>query len=204
MSRAQQALFPCVFLAVLALVFLTSLISNSGVAEASSNALNANDATATAPTADLSSPNQADSQAAAGNCSLPAAYPDSILQWCSAIETQAQKYNLDARLIAAVMLEESGGNPNAYSRSGAVGLMQVMPSDGLAASFTCSGNPCFASRPTMNELYDPTFNIGYGARMLAGLISKYGSVRDALKAYGPKDYGYNYADIVLQIFQSYQ
>lgn len=201
MSRAQQALFPCVLLSVLALVFLTSLISNSSVAEASNQALNSNE---TAPSGATSS-NPGDSQAAsAGNCNLPAAYPDSILQWCSAIESKAQQYNLDSRLIAAVMLEESGGNPNAYSHSGAVGLMQVMPSDGLAANFTCSGNPCFASRPTMNELYDPTFNIDYGARMLSGLINKYGSLREALKAYGPRDYGYTYADAVLSIFQNYQ
>ena len=205
MSRAQQALFPCVILAVLALVFLTSLISNSGTAEASYNASNPNEPLPTTSVSDPPSTNQDTSQAAAtGNCSLPDAYPDSILQWCSAIESQAQQYNLDPRLVAAVMLEESGGNPNAYSHSGAVGLMQVMPKDGLAADFTCNGNPCFASRPTMNELYDPAFNINYGVRMLAGLIGKYGDLRNALKAYGPKDYGYTYADTVLNILQNYQ
>jgi hypothetical protein len=35
--------------------------------------------------------------------------------------------------------------------------------------------------------------------MLSGLINKTGSLREALKSYGPADYGYNYADIVLAL-----
>ncbi len=204
MSRAQQALFPCVFLAVLTLVFLTSLISKPGVAEAANNSTGPDNATTTSPAPDSASSSQYSTQESPTGCSLPASYPDSVRQWCSLIESQAQKYNLDPSLIAAVILEESGGNAEAYSHSGAVGLMQVMPKDGLAADFTCNGKPCFASRPSMAELYDPSFNVAYGTRMLAGLIEKYGNLRDALKAYGPKDYGYSYADLVMQIAQSYQ
>ncbi len=203
MSRAQQALFPCVILAVLAVVFLTSLISNSGTVEASNN-LDTNQASTNLSASSTASSTQNNAQDNTTSCALSTSYPDSIRQWCSLIETQAHKYSLDPGLIAAVMLQESGGNPNAYSQSGAVGLMQVMPSDGLAAEFTCNGNPCFASRPTIAELSDPEFNISYGVRMLAGLIQKYGNLRDALKSYGPINYGYRYADLVLQIFQSYQ
>ena len=82
--------------------------------------------------------------------------------------------------------------------------MQVMPRDGLAADFMCSGRPCFTSRPSMEELFDPQFNIEYGTRMLAGLIERYGSVREALRAYGPMDVGYYYADLVLDIYESYR
>jgi soluble lytic murein transglycosylase-like protein len=102
-------------------------------------------------------------------------------------------------LVAAVMLQESGGQPDVISASGAVGLMQVMPSDGIAAGFMCVNGPCFASRPTIEMLLDPAFNIDYGVRMLAGLIEKYGSERDALKAYGPYNVEYYYADKVLTI-----
>lgn len=102
------------------------------------------------------------------------------------------------------MLQESGGNPKAYSHSGAVGLMQIMPRDGIAASFMCINGPCFGSRPTIKELEDPEFNIEFGTRMLSGLISKYGNVRDALKFYGPMDVGYNYADKVLAIYENHQ
>lgn len=137
-------------------------------------------------------------------CTLPVSYPDSILQWCRAIETNAHQTGLPTRLIAAVMLQESGGDPQAYSSSGAVGLMQVMPRDGLAAEFMCINGPCFASRPTIAELEDPEFNLAYGAQMLADLHARYGSYREALFRYGPMDMGYAYADRVISIWENYQ
>ncbi len=39
--------------------------------------------------------------------------------------------------------------------------------------------------------------------MLAGLLNRHGSLREALKAYGPKDVGYYYADKVLGHYQRY-
>lgn len=146
---------------------------------------------------------KAEKAIADGKCKLSEKYPESIRQWCSEITHYAESKNLDPGLVAAVMLQESGGNPTAYSKSGAVGLMQVMPRDGLAASFMCVNGPCFASRPSIQELQDPVFNIDYGTRMLAGLVNKQGNVRDALRAYGPMDVGYYYADKVLGIYQSY-
>ncbi|MFU8825975.1 MAG: lytic transglycosylase domain-containing protein [Brevefilum sp.] len=137
-------------------------------------------------------------------CSLPSSYPPAILQWCPAIEANAHEMGLPASLIAAVMLQESGGDPQAYSSSGAVGLMQVMPRDGLAAEFMCINGPCFAGRPTMAELEDPHFNIAYGTRMLAGLTARYGTYREALFRYGPMDVGYTYADLVIKIWENYQ
>ena len=131
-------------------------------------------------------------------------FPNTIQQWKNVIVENAQEYDLDPNLIAAVMLQESGGNAEVISGSGAIGLMQVMPRDGIAASFMCGSKPCFTSRPSMDELMDPSFNVEYGTRMLAGLIQKKGSVREALYAYGPYDMGYRYADIVLDIYENYQ
>lgn len=138
------------------------------------------------------------------NCSIPVSYPMEVRQWCSLIDNYSQAQNLDPDLIAAVILEESGGDAQAYSSNGAVGLMQIMPRDGLAAGFSCGSSPCFSSRPSMNELYDPEFNISYGARLLGSLNGKYGNVRDALLAYGPSNVGYYYADIVLDIYARYK
>jgi soluble lytic murein transglycosylase len=112
----------------------------------------------------------------------------------------ADEYNLDPYLISAVMQMESGGQTDAISRSGAVGLLQVMPSDGKAATMMCVNGPCFSHRPTIKELLDPEFNIDYGCGMLSRLISAKGSTRDALKAYGPSDVGYTYADKVIAIY----
>jgi soluble lytic murein transglycosylase-like protein len=137
------------------------------------------------------------------DCLVSQAFPQAILEWCSLITSAAQKYGVDANLIAAMMLQESGGDPLAYSKSGATGLMQIMPRDGLAAGFQCGNGPCFAGRPTIQELQDPGFNVDYGVRMFAGLVARYGNIREALKAYGGAGYGYFYADKVMAIYQRY-
>ncbi|HPH96533.1 MAG TPA: transglycosylase SLT domain-containing protein [Anaerolineaceae bacterium] len=136
-------------------------------------------------------------------CTLSERYPETILQWCGWIEKYAAEAGVPAALVASVMLQESGGDASAYSHSGAVGLMQVMPRDGLAADFQCANGPCFASRPTIEELMNPEYNIAYGTRMLASLINKTGNVREALFRYGPIDMGYSYADRVLAIWENY-
>ena len=136
-------------------------------------------------------------------CEVNSHYPAEILDWCGLITRYANEHGLAPDLIAALILQESGGNPLAYSKSGAVGLMQVMPKDGIAASFMCKNGPCFTSRPSTQQLQDPEFNIAYGTQMLSELAHKYGSLREALKAYGPMNVGYYYADIVLGIFANY-
>jgi len=137
-------------------------------------------------------------------CLVSDNYPKSILRWCDLITRSAQKNHIDADLLAALIWVESGGNPSAVSASGAVGLMQIMPSDGQAAGFQCVSGPCFANRPRTDQLLDAQYNLQYGSRMLAGLIKKYGSLREALRAYGPMDVGYDYADKVLAIYRKYQ
>jgi soluble lytic murein transglycosylase-like protein len=151
------------------------------------------------------SPTQVSAQAAPGeDCQVSASYPQEILQWCETISSLAKQAELPPDLIAAVILQESGGDASAYSSSGAVGLMQVMPQDGIAAAFECINGPCFASRPTIEELQNPSFNIEYGTRMLAGLIGRLGNLREALKSYGPMDVDYRYADTVLAIYENYR
>ncbi len=136
-------------------------------------------------------------------CTISPKFPPKVRRWCSLITRVAEKHDLPPDLIAALIWQESGGNPAAYSRSGAVGLMQVMPRDGIAARFNCPNGPCFAKRPTIKQLKDPEFNLEYGARMLARLLAQRGDLREALKAYGPMDVGYTYADKVLTLYQQY-
>lgn len=211
MNRVQFALFPAILLGIFAVVLFASLANASQAVQASAGPGDAGEAqTGELPRVDPTFAPQAEvkpvaaANQPAADCPVSSRYPASIRQWCAWIAKYAQQAGVDPNLISAVMLQESGGNPKAYSSSGAVGLMQVMPRDGLAAKFLCKGKPCFSARPSMAELYEPEFNISYGVRMLAGLIQSTGSVREALRSYGPMDVGYYYADIVLKIFNNYK
>lgn len=93
---------------------------------------------------------------------------DKILQWADLIFAAAEKYDIDPTLIAAVMEQESGGNPSAISPAGAIGLMQLMP--GTARGLGV--NP-----------YDPKQNIEGGAKYLSIQLKRFGSVTLALAAY---------------------
>jgi soluble lytic murein transglycosylase-like protein len=167
----------------------------SGSAAAATGLLQANLAD---PVAEASLPSEST------GCQVSGKFPPKILQWCELITSYAIQNSLSPDLVAAVIWQESGGNPTAYSKSGAVGLMQVMPKDGKAASFMCINGPCFSSRPSTAELNDPEFNIAYGTEMLAELYQRRGTIRDALMSYGPMNVGYYYADKVLNIYESYK
>lgn len=137
------------------------------------------------------------------SCGVSKKFPEDILKWCPLITVHSVRVGLEPNLIAALIWQESGGDQYAYSRSGAVGLMQVMPKDGIAATFMCVNGPCFSKRPTIKELENPDFNIKYGTKMLSQLLNKKGNLRDALKAYGPMDVGYSYADKVIGLYKRY-
>lgn len=183
MTSTQKAILPGIAIGIFVLIMLSRLVNPTIIVEAATEAV---------------SPSVEANQ----TCADYERYPEKTQPWCGLIEASATKYGLDPLLIASVMLQESGGQPEIMSSSGAVGLMQVMPSDGIAANFQCINGPCFASRPTIVELKDPAFNVDYGVRMLAGLIEKHGDIREALKSYGPYDVGYRYADQVLAIRNS--
>lgn len=200
MINARKMIFPAIILSSTVIIFLTRALS------APDRMVQADSENPPAQQELMAEPAAVTAQSESDNsdCALPTSYPDEVRQWCRPIEDYALYYGLDPLLVAAVMLQESGGNPEAYSKSGAVGLMQVMPRDGLAEGFMCINGPCFSARPTTDELLDPHFNIEYGTQLLSGLISKYGDIREGLRAYGPMNSGYSYADIVLAIYDRYR
>lgn len=134
-------------------------------------------------------------------CGVHPDFAGSILRWCKFITREAKKNGLEPDLIAGLMVIESGGNPSAYSKDGATGLMQVMPRDGISGQ---KYGAMFKNRPTVAQLEDPEFNVKYGTQFLATLIKRYGSVRDGLKYYGPANYGYKYADMVLAAMKNHR
>jgi Transglycosylase SLT domain len=88
----------------------------------------------------------------------------------AAINDAAARHNVDPSLVRSVVKVESNFNPNAVSRRGAMGLMQLMPS--TARSLKVS-NP-----------FDPAQNVDAGVRHLRTLLDNYkGDVRLTLAAY---------------------
>ena len=76
------------------------------------------------------------------------------------IEQAAASQAIEANLLRAVIVVESGFNSRAVSARGAVGLMQLMPST--------------AHRFGASDLYDPGQNIAAGATYLRFLIDRFG------------------------------
>lgn len=85
------------------------------------------------------------------------------------IDAAAAKYGVSSELLRGIMQQESGGNPNAMSKAGALGLMQLMPQ----TAKTLGVDP-------MN----PEQNIDGGARYISDLMKRYGGdTSKALAAY---------------------
>lgn len=101
---------------------------------------------------------------------LRAAEADTVRRFGPQIEAASRAAGLDPRLVLAVVMEESGGDPSARSRAGARGLMQLMP--GTAADLG------------VTNAADPAANLRGGSRYLADQLERYGGRLDlALAAY---------------------
>ena len=86
------------------------------------------------------------------------------------VEELAAKHNVDPELIRAVIAAESGYNPEATSRKGAQGLMQLMPGT--------------AQQLGVRDAYNAKQNLEAGVRYLRALLDKYnGDLDKALAAY---------------------
>src|SRR5579864_8891227 len=97
----------------------------------------------------------------------PATPPDRLNR---IVREAAERHQVDPALVKAVISTESGWNPQAVSRKGAVGLMQLIPE--TAQRFGV-GNP-----------YDPAQNVEAGTLYLKWLLDRYnGDLNKSLAAY---------------------
>jgi len=94
------------------------------------------------------------------------------------VRGHAHNYSLDPALLAAVIYQESKFKADARSRSGAIGLMQLLPDTAKGIALHTGG-----TRFRVLDLYDPELNVRYGAWYLHHLIRKYGNEKTALAAY---------------------
>jgi len=81
----------------------------------------------------------------------------------------SKKFEIEAALVKAIIKAESNCDPNAVSRKGAQGLMQLMPAT--------------AKELKIQKPMDPQENILGGVKYIKGLIASYGDLRLALAAY---------------------
>lgn len=86
------------------------------------------------------------------------------------INTTAAQYQVDPALVHAVIMAESGYNPNAVSPKGATGLMQLMPAT--------------ARRYGVFNSYDAAANVQGGTRYLRDLLEMFNNnIHLAVAAY---------------------
>lgn len=87
----------------------------------------------------------------------------------SLIEKAATDAGVDPALLEALVSAESGFDPNARSRAGAMGLTQLMPDTAKSLGVA---NP-----------FDPEQSLKGGAQYLSQMLNKFGSTELALAAY---------------------
>ena len=86
------------------------------------------------------------------------------------VHEAGERHRVDPALIKAVISTESGWNPRATSRKGAMGLMQLIPET--------------AKRYGGGNLYDPAQNVEAGTQYLKSLLDRYdGDLNKTLAAY---------------------
>jgi soluble lytic murein transglycosylase-like protein len=99
--------------------------------------------------------------------------PASVARWSDLLVAAGTRHGVDPELLAIVALVESGGDADARSPSGALGLMQVMPATGedIARERGIAG---FAPA----QLTEPAVNVDFGAYYIAQQLKAFGQADD--------------------------
>lgn len=130
--------------------------------------------------------------------------PEQRAPYATLIKLAAYAYDVEVSLVHAVISAESGYNPGAKSRVGAVGLMQLMPKT--------------AERYGVTDINDPEQNIAAGTRYLRDLmrmfnnnmplvIAAYNAGEGAVRRYGDRIPPYkettHYVPKVMNFYKAY-
>jgi len=97
---------------------------------------------------------------------------EGALRWKADIQAAAAQHGIPWELLAAVVAVESGGDPQAKSPAGAVGLAQVMPQYHAGRASKYGG-----------DLTDPRVNLLVAAEILKENYQRYGDWDKAIAAY---------------------
>lgn len=94
---------------------------------------------------------------------------DDAVPFAPLFKAAGARYGVDPSLLAAIARQESSFDPNAVSRAGAKGLMQLMPATARSLG--------------VEDPFDPAQAVDGAARLLKGLLSEFGRTDLALAAY---------------------
>ncbi len=100
------------------------------------------------------------------------------LRYRGIVKGHARNYHLEPALLAAVIYAESKFDAKAKSGSGAIGLMQLLPSTAEGIALHTGGRNFHRS-----DLWNPEINVRYGSWYLRHLLDKYDDEQEALAAY---------------------
>ena len=98
-------------------------------------------------------------------------------KYANFVEKYSNLYGVDENLVYAVIRCESRFNPNAKSKKGAVGLMQLMPS---TASWCAK---ILGEEYSEDMLYNPEYNIKIGSYYLSYLFTVFLNEQEVIMAY---------------------
>ncbi|HLN61731.1 MAG TPA: lytic transglycosylase domain-containing protein [Symbiobacteriaceae bacterium] len=87
----------------------------------------------------------------------------------------ARRYQVDPRLLAAIVTVETEWDPHAVGLHGELGLMQILPSTGAHLAKEAG--------LTEYDLAEPATSLMLGAQYISALVSQYGTIQRALAAY---------------------
>jgi bla regulator protein BlaR1 len=116
----------------------------------------------------------ADSPLAAADPALAIRWlPPGLERWKPALAEAAHQHGLSPALLAIVTLVESMGDPAARSPSGAIGLMQLMPTTAARIAAVRELDDYSESR-----LLEPAYNVDFGAWYLSQQLATFGANDD--------------------------
>lgn len=88
------------------------------------------------------------------------------------VERAADAYGLSRKVLKALVRVESAYNPKAVSKVGARGIAQIMPFNARRCGL-----------PDADHLWDPTYNLRCGAKILREELDQHGDLHRALTVY---------------------
>ncbi|WP_040212424.1 lytic transglycosylase domain-containing protein [Clostridium polynesiense] len=86
-----------------------------------------------------------------------------------AVDKYSKEYDVDSKLIHAIIKQESNYNPNSVSKAGAMGLMQLMPENCVEDG--------------VKDPFDIEDNIRGGIKQFKGYLNRYKDIEMSLMAY---------------------